>query len=77
MYNCIILQNIYEALNTQRPKSWYSFEMSGNIQKFKNCMTLLLAHPQQRIKNNVINIMKQEVDKFQRKIEEVFRNFID
>ncbi len=77
MYYYIIIQNIYEALNTQRPKSWYSFEMSGNIQKFKNCMTLLLAHPQQRIKNNVNKMMKQEVDKFQRNIEDVFKNFID
>jgi hypothetical protein len=65
-----ILTEVFNSLTTVKPKFWYAFEISGNINKFKFTMNLLLANPNQRVKLS-------EIDKYQKGVEEIIKNYID
>jgi hypothetical protein len=58
----------FNSLKTAQAPFWYSLEVSGSVQKFKHYMNLLLANPNQRIKLS-------EIDKQQKKVEELIKNF--
>jgi hypothetical protein len=64
-----ILSEVYSSLKTVKTKNWYSFEISGNHNKFKFYVNLLLANANQRLKIT-------EVEKHQRKIEELAGSYI-
>ena len=64
------LTEIYNSLTLVKTKYWYATEISGNYTKIKFFMNLLLANPNQRVKI-------AEVDKFQKKVEEIVSNYIE
>ena len=64
------LSEVYASLTSMKPKFWYAMEVSGNINKFKFFMNLLLANANQRIKFS-------EIDKYQKRIEEIVGNYIE
>jgi len=65
-----IQNEVFSSLTSFKPKTWYAFEISGSIPKFKYCMNLMLANPNQRIKLS-------EVDKSQKNIEDIVKNYIE
>ena len=62
------MMTTFNSLKTAQAPFWYSLEVSGSVQKFKHYMNLLLANPNQRIKLS-------EIDKQQKKVEELIKNF--
>jgi hypothetical protein len=66
----IIQNEVFSSLTSFRPKTWYAFEISGNVSKFKFSMNLILANPNQRIKFN-------ELDKNQKAIEDIVKNYME
>lgn len=65
-----LLSDVFNSLTSVKPKFWYAFENSGNLNKMKFTMNLLLANANQRIKLS-------DIDKFQKSIEEIVKNYID
>lgn len=65
-----ILNEVYNSLTSVKPKFWYAMEVSGNLNKFKFLMNLLLANANQRVKIS-------DVDKFQKGVEEIVKNYTD
>ncbi len=65
-----ILNEVYTSLTSIKPKFWYALEISTSVNKFNFSMNLLLANASQRIKVS-------ELDKYQKKIEEIVRNYFE
>jgi hypothetical protein len=59
-----ILTEVYSSLTKIKTKFWYAFESSGNYNKFKYIINLLLANPSQRAKLADIDGIQKEIDNF-------------
>lgn len=58
------LTEVYNSLTKIKTKFWYAFESSGNYNKFKYIINLLLANPNQRTKLSDIDITQKGIDEF-------------
>lgn len=64
-----VLTEVYNSLTYVKTKFWYAFEISGNYNKVKSIMNLLLANPNQRTKLS-------EIETVQKNVDELIANYI-
>jgi disulfide oxidoreductase YuzD len=65
-----LLKDVFLSLTYLKQNFWYSFENSGNLNKFKYIFNVLLANPSQRVKY-------LDIEKNQKNVDDLVKAYLD